>query len=256
MEIGEIISKSFNYPLNNIDEFLKVAMLSLLLIIPLVIMEIIFGFFFNQGAAGIFFILAIVCAFIFSLIFDGYLVSVIKEGINCSDAIPAFDIGKNVIDSIKLYVLQFIYSIVPAIIVFILMMLLGVSTSSLKNPSAILGLGTVALIIIVIICLIFTLLLLIATLRFAKYDSLSEALSFSAVFDDLKQIGIVKVFVVYIVLNILMTVIIGLAGLIFLGLLFVGIIGLIVGTILALFLVIPYVSLVYSYAIGLLYSDI
>ncbi|MBR6023913.1 MAG: DUF4013 domain-containing protein [Methanobrevibacter sp.] len=245
MEIGEIISESFKYPLNNSTEFLKVAALFVLLVIPAIFSA--FMLMSNDSSLAIVSsIILMICYLIFGLIAGGYFLSVMKEGIERSGLIPEYDFAKNIVDSIKVWVLGFIFSLIPMIIIFILAFLVvGIGGS---NQNA-LGAGMVILVIVALILeIIFCIFLTIAILRLAHYDSLSEALSVSALREDLSAIGIGNFILVYIILGLI-------AGVI----LFVGVFIMlipIIGSIIFLMLIIPYVYLALSYGFGLMYSEI
>lgn len=245
MEIGDIVSESFKYPLNNGTEFLKVAVLFLLLVIPTLFSAL--ALVSNSNSlVMVSSILMIVCYIIFALIAGGYFVSVMKEGINCSGLIPEYDLAKNIVDSIKVWVLSFIFSLIPMIIIFILAFLVvGIGGS---NQNA-LGAGMVILVIIALILeIILCIFLTIAILRLANTDSLSEALSFSAIREDLSAIGIGNFILVFIVLSL-----IG-AAIVFIGA-FLSLIP-IVGIIIYLLFIVPYVYLSMSYGFGLMYSEV
>lgn len=179
----------------------------------------------------------------------GYSVSVMREGIKRSDSIPSFQIKKNIVDSIKVWVLSFVYYIIPTIIIYILMFaVIGVGNSSRSIFS---DAFTIVMIISIIIELIFSLLLIVGILRFAKYDSMSEGLSFSKIWDDLSQIGIMKFIVVYICLAIILGVILFICVL-----LFTMPITAYLAFIIIPLIIVPYISLFVPYGFGLLYSDV
>ena len=247
MDIGEIISESLKYPLSDINAFLKVDLLFLLIAFPLIISSIgaIAG---SQDVIGIGGILLLICAVIFGLIIAGYLLSVTREGIDTTGIIPGFDIGKNVIDSIKTWILSFVFSIIPFVIIFLLSFFV-LGAGAISGSTTAIGVGAILLIIITIILeIVFGLLLVTSIMRLAKYDSLSEALSLSSVFEDLKEIGIIRMIVLFIILGIILGII-SLIGVLFQ---FIPILGDIV---LAL-IIMPYSYLVSSYAMGLMYSDV
>ena len=94
----------------------------------------------------------------------------------------------------------------------------------------------------------FGLLFLCATLRFANYDSLSEALSIGEVWADLMDIGILKVILAVVAIAVTASII--MAGSIFL----ISISSFAI--FLVILIVIPFLLLFGSYALGLLYSEI
>lgn len=245
MEIGEIISESFRYPFNDTSDFFKVAALFLLFVIP-AIFSTVTVFSSNASLIVVSTVIMIVCYLIFALVAGGYFLSVMKEGINQSGLIPEYDFAKNIVDSIKVWVLGFIFSLIPAIIIGILAFVV-VGIGSLGNAA--LGAGVILLIIVALILeIIFGIFLTIAILRLANYDSLSEALSFSAIKEDLSVISISKFILVYIIFAIIVFAI-----------LFIGAFLLLIpilGVIIYMMIIIPYVYLASAYGFGLMYSEV
>ena len=243
MEIGDIISKSFKYPLNNGTQFMKVAVLYLLLIVP-VFFSVLMIIFANSSAILVSAIITIICYLIFALIIGGYFLSVMKEGISSSNLMPEFDFSKNIVDSIKVWVLGLLFSLIPGIIIGILLLIVTRFGSSETVFGGIICIAFIALILEIIFCM----LLSISLLRLANYDSLSEALNFSAIKEDLKAIGIGNLIVLLVVLGIISGAILFITGF----LIFIPI----VGTIIYIMFIVPYTYLAVGYGLGLMYSEI
>ena len=245
MEIGDIISESFKYPFNNGTDFLKVAALFVLLVIPAIFSALML-FSKNSLLMVVCTVIMIVCYIIFALIAGGYFLSVIKEGINQSGLIPGYDFAKNIVDSIKVWVLGIIFSLIPAVIIFLLaFVVFGIGSAN----DAALGIGLIIFVVIaLILAIIVYIFLTISVLRLAHYDSLSEALSFSAIKEDLSAIGIANFIIVYLVFTIIATAIFFIGAFILL----IPILGVIV----YMMFIIPYVYLAIAYGFGLMYSDI
>ena len=243
MEIGDILSKSFKYPLNNGTQFMKVAVLYLLLIVP-VFFSVLMIIFANSSAILVSAIITIICYLIFALIIGGYFLSVMKEGISSSNLMPEFDFSKNIVDSIKVWVLGLLFSLIPGIIIGILLLIVTRFGSSETVFGGIICIAFIALILEIIFCM----LLSISLLRLANYDSLSEALNFSAIKEDLKAIGIGNLSVLLVVLGIISGAILFITGF----LIFIPI----VGTIIYIMFIVPYTYLAVCYGLGLMYSEI
>ena len=243
MEIGDIISKSFKYPLNNGTQFMKVAVLYLLLIVP-VFFSVLMIIFANSSAILVSAIITIICYLIFALIIGGYFLSVMKEGISSSNLMPEFDFSKNIVDSIKVWVLGLLFSLIPGIIIGILLLIVTRFGSSETVFGGIICIAFIALILEIIFCM----LLSISLLRLANYDSLSEALNFSAIKEDLKAIGIGNLIVLLVVFGIISGAILFITGF----LIFIPI----VGTIIYIMFIVPYTYLAVCYGLGLMYSEI
>lgn len=268
MELSDIIVKSLKYPLDD-EGFYYVIILCSLLAIALIVFWLFagIGVAIGTNTAGIMALVGLLIVGLlvlaFALIAPGYAVSVMSEGIDQTGVIPAMDIGKNIVDSIKLFVIHFIYAIIPVIftlIVGVIAGLLGValtpdtyshsshyysSYSNYSDPTMLLYLFVFLL--VGIVSAIFTLLSMVGMLRFAKYDSLSEAVNFSEVVSDLKEIGIVKTIVFYVALVVIATILcMGFVGLLFIPL----------GIFAIILILFPFLILFNSYALGLLYSEV
>ena len=244
MEIGDIISKSFKYPLNNGTQFMKVALLLFLLLIIPVFFTILMMIFANSSAISVSIIIAVICYIIFALIMGGYFLSVMKEGIASSDLMPEYDFAKNIVDSIKAWVLGLLFLLIPGIIIGILLLFVKNFGS---NETIFGGLICVAFIAF-ILEIIFGIFLTISLLRLANYDSLSEALNFSAIKEDLITIGIGNLIVVWVVFTIISGAILFITGF----LIFIPIIGIII----YIMFIVPYIYLAMCYGFGLMYSEI
>ena len=243
MEIGDIISKSFKYPLNNGTQFMKVAVLYLLLIVP-VFFSVLMIIFANSSAILVSAIITIICYLIFALIMGGYFLSVMKEGISSSNLMPEYDFAKNIVDSIKVWVLGLLFSLIPGIIIGILLLIVTKFASSETVFGGIICIALIALILEIIFCMFLS----ISLLRLANYDSLSEALNFSAIKEDLRAIGIGNLIVLLVVLGIISGAILFITRF----LIFIPI----VGTIIYIMFIVPYTYLAVCYGLGLMYSEI
>jgi hypothetical protein len=253
MEIVEIFSKAITYPLKK--DFLKIILLFLLIVIPLTAMILLplpYHGFIPKTIRPMFYlaeIILIIGIIIVSLIFEGYAVSVMREGITQSDIIPSFEIKRNIVDTLKVWILSFIFSIIPSIIITILMFIvMGVGGSS---RTIFTGGFIIAVFIGVIIGVIFAIFLQVAILRLAEYGSLSEALSISELIEDINQIGIGKLICISLGLFIISGIILCIG----IFLIIIPIIGYI-GFIVLPLIIIPYIALFTSYGFGLMYSDV
>ena len=182
--------------------------------------------------------------FVFILIFPGYQASVVGKGIERDLEVPRFNIKANFINTIKIAVLSLVYYVIPFILIFfIIPALVGTPAFSFN-----MALFLILFIIIFIVFFIFSLFLSVAFARMVHYDSLTKGLEFKEIYRDIKKIGLGKTVGWYIVVNIIHSVIINLGSLI----VFIPVIGIIIfGA-----LIIPFISLFYSYSVGLIYSNI
>ena len=243
MDVGKIISNSFKYPFRNIK---KLPILFLLFILfALVPIGLIYD---NKYAL----ILGMIAFFVFILIVPGYLLSIVNIGLNESSMFPSINFGKNIYDSVRLWILRIAYMIVPAVVFFIVLHTMGVSSidmlADIKNiPGFLLTVGLM-FIIVLFTYLLFEFLLFFAKARLAYLNSLSEALKIHKVVIDIKNIGIINIIKWIIVMAILMVVVSYISS-------WVMLIPY-VGFLIYLGIVIPILESIGNYSLGLLYSNI
>ena len=186
-----------------------------------------------------------VISFIAGLAISGYGVSLIKSGIEKSPDVPGIDFTNNVIDGVKVLVINAIYLVIPLAIVIILAAL---STMGLLvDKQVFFGLGLTVIVAAVILYLLFGLMDYVAIARFANTREFSDAIAIKEVFRDIKRIGIFKVIGFVILLFVLILVIA----------MILGLIGFIpyVGSVISSFVGGSYLIFFANRALGLLYGD-
>lgn len=267
MEFGEIFKDALKYPLSNPQTLLILGVIFLI--------SNLVGVLRRFGVTNKSFSLAwIFVSILVSILLLGYALSVLKNSIELDDEFPALDWVKNFVDGIKLFVVEFVYMLIPAVIcsivgfitmapiisrIFSYANVAYLATNS-TNPTVILrlipanawsGLATgmaITAFVAIILFIIFGLLMVIAQCRLAKYDSLGEAFSFGEVFSDIKEIGFLRLLGFVIVLWII-AVILGIISSIISAIPYIGLI-------IALLVVYPFILLFSNRALGLFYSDI
>ena len=145
MKISEILINSLKYPMDDEENFKYVMLFSGILVVGSLLYSLMtgIGFCFESNAASALIIIGAllyaVCCFAYGLVFPGYLISVVREGIDQTGVIPAFEFGQNIIDTIKFWILGFIYNIVPIIltvIVLVIFVFVGGSFSSASSAGS------------------------------------------------------------------------------------------------------------------------
>jgi len=242
MDVGKIVSNSLKYPFRNIKKLPILFMLFVLVaLIPI-------GMVLNNRYI---LICGFIAFFIFILFVPGYLFSMVRIGIHESAVFPSLTFGNTIYDSIRLWILRMAYMIVPALVFFISLSTVGMSSLNLiyefKIPSFILAFGLVLLLVLVVY-IIFEVLLFFAKARLAYLDSLTEALKINRVLSDIRNIGIFNIIKWLIIMAILMIVVSVVSSWIiaipYVGLLiYIGI-------------VLPILESIGNYSLGLLYSNI
>ena len=274
MEIMEIIKESFVFPSTDLG---KLAIYIALSFVG-VILALLGGVFTVLGFSTSFWLILgvifFVFAFILSFILGGYMVSIIKSGIDKTDAAPTFEWKGNFVTGIKYVVVTFIYYLIPVIIVFIT----GLATNLFGNSmdifnqilyanmyapanttvvvseiipqSQFVALGTSMIItgiIALVLFIIFTFLQTMAAARLANTDSLGSALNIVEAFKDIGRIGWGKVIATVLLIFILIFVINAILSTLNYYVPGISILSIVVT---------PYLMFFASRATGLLYSDI
>ena len=236
MEIGEIIKDAAMYPINNVKALVIYAVLMIIACLALALSG--FGIIGASDAAGALAgglsfvgIIGIIIALAIFILIAGYMLDVIKIGINREDGAPEIEPQRQIINGLKLIALAIVYLIIPIIVMAIL-------AAVNETLGAIVG---------IILLIVFAILLVIAQCRFAKTESLGEALNFGEVINDLKEIGIVKVIAILIIISIIAYILSAIAA----G---IGNFSQIIGAILS-GIVSIYTTFLQSRAYGLMYSD-
>lgn len=202
--------------------------------------------------------------------------SIIKETITGSDAFPEFQWVKNLIDGIKLFVVSIVYGIIPTAVTLLLAYATGVfeKFSTILNyitvnygmngtnmtnfasgtptipPELVANLyGSIAIVAIVgiILFIFFGLLLNIAIAKLAETDSFGAAFSFGEIFEDIGKIGwgnYIIWLIILIIISFLFGILTGLVQMIP-----------IIGTIIAVLVISPYLLIFERRAIGLIYNE-
>ena len=266
MNLREIILDAIKYPISDTRKFLIFCVLIILMSLS----TILPSYGLKDGTVTT--ILSLV-TLIVSFIVLGYSVDVIKAAAEGEETLPDFDYVKQFVNGIKAMILDIIYFIIPAVIVLIVASATGLFTSFTKivyvsidamanntsNLTAIMAAIpqstmntfnnalTITLIVAIILFIIFSLMSFTGMVRFAKSGSGIEGLRFRQIFRDMSKVGFLKIIVTLIVIYIialLLSVVIGLIGLI-------PYIGVFIG----MFFGVPFIILFMYRAIGLLYAD-
>ena len=182
MSIGEILSDALVYPINNIKAFIIFMILSIVgaVIGGTSIINII-GALSTTGWSSVAFsglsIIGVVIFILILFLISGYTLDIIKYGIERRNDSPGIDFGRQVANAIKLIIVDIVYYIVPAIIIFVLGLFLR---------------NWLMTIISIIILILFALANFMAKCKLAKTDSLGEALSIGEAIGDISRVGLGK----------------------------------------------------------------
>jgi len=275
MEVIDIFKDSLIYPSK---DWIKVLILGILMLVPVLfvvfpVLAVVFNQFIGAVILGMLFVIVFLILY---LIVCGYSLSVIKETINDSEECPEFQWVKNLIDGIKYVVVSIAYSIIPILVTLLLAYVTGffenfvnilnytIATQGMYGssmstatsgtvaipPELIVNLWGSALIVAIVgivLFIIFGLLLNIAIARLAKTDNLGDAFSFGEIFEDIANIGwgtYIIWTILLIVISFIFTIITSLVQMIP-----------IIGSIVAVLLISPYILIFGSRALGLIYNE-
>ena len=273
MEVIDLIKDAFLFPSKNVKVLLIYIILAILVggLSTTGILTYALGFVVPEGFlwGG----LAVVIAMVIGWVMSGYLISVIKSGIDLDDEVPEFVWWDNFITGFDNFIVSIVYFIIPAFIVAVV----GYATNIYGNimtvamaivaeaQGAYLGTSVIAydaiaqamvnlvfalattLTVALVLFVIFSFLQTMAEARLANTGSLSEALNVFEAAKDIKRIGIAKVIIVILLIFVVVAVIEMVLSAVYSYVPFLSILSVIVG---------PYLVFFAQRAVGLLYSDI
>ncbi len=198
MGVSDIIGDALVYPFHNIKALVLYVILGIVaaLIGGAAVVGII-GAFTTTGLGALAFdLLGIVGLIVFVLIMfliEGYALDIVKYGIERRADSPGIDFARQVSNAIKLIVVDFVYYIVPAIIIFILGLFLR---------------DWLITIISLILVIVFTLANFMAKCKLAKTDNLGEALAIGEAIGDITRVGIGKLIATVVVIFVIFIVVV------------------------------------------------
>ena len=188
MNISEILSDALVYPINNIKALLIYVVLGIIAGIAVggTLLGFVAGAKLQNGAISIVGIFGLLISIVLVLLITGYELDIVKYGINRDPGAPGIDIVRQVVNAIKLIIVEFVYYIIPILIA----VLIGV----------LFGNGIISTLIAIIICIIFSLALFMAVCRLAKTDDLGDALAVGEAIGDISRVGLINILLLSIIL--------------------------------------------------------
>ena len=268
MEIVELFKDSLIYPTKEWDKLLIFG--AIIVILSIVNILETFGILSAQSVqsgVSILAIISFILLFVLTLLIYGYTLSITRKTIdNTEEDIPAFDFLNNIIDGVKVLILNIVYYIIPVIITAILGLVTGAfayiyqmvpyyimygSSAASAMPQELLasaGISFLAVLLIGgILFLIFGVLLIAAKEVLAETESLVAAINMIDVFKKIGEIGWGNYIIWFIVWVLLLFVISFIAGIItiipFIGLIIVSLVFK------------PYMEMLSARALGLIYNE-
>ncbi len=273
MEVMDLIKDAFLFPSKNPRVLLIYIILAILVGGLSTTGTLIYALGFVVPEGFLWGGLAVVIAMVIGWVMSGYLISVIKSGIDLDDEVPEFVWWDNFITGFDNFIVSIVYFIIPAFIVAVV----GYATNIYGNimtvamaivaeaQGAYLGTSVIAydaiaqamvnlvfalattISVAVVLFVIFSFLQTMAEARLANTGSLSEALNVFEAAKDIKRIGVAKVIIVILLIFVVVAVIEMVLSAVYSYVPFLSILSVIVG---------PYLVFFAQRAVGLLYSDI
>lgn len=236
MDIGDIISDALVYPFQNIKALVIYVILGIIAGIAAggtIMGMAVTASYENFAGTGITAIIGFVILIAISLLISGYTLDIVKFGIQRRADSPGIDLGRQIVNAIKLIIVGIVYFIIPVIISFVLGLFLR---------------DWILTIIVLILTIVFSLAEFMAKCRLAKTEDLGSALAIGEAIGDISRVGIGKLLATVIIIFIVMIVISIIIGMIAnyhatIGGILMGIFGV-------------YAVFFYNRAVGLLYSNV
>lgn len=273
MEIKEIITEAFEFPLKNLGRFSIYIVLSVLAgsFTFSGLISSLMGY--NNPVNLLMGIISIIISLLIGFVLSGYSISIIKSGIKHEKEVPMFEWKENFYTGINNFIVTIVYIMIPTIIVLIIGYLTNVHgtllaviqeivsqlTSVYSGSSTVIAVDAISstlskvpdslalpVIVALILFVVFLFLLTIAEGRLANTGNLKEALNMVEAAKDILRIGVIKVILSVISVIIIVVSIEIVVSFIFNNLPFLSNFSIIIS---------PYLLFFTQRAIGLLYSD-
>lgn len=254
MSISSIFNNALRFPFGNIEKWL---VLGILLILG-GLSSILISFGIDLGVASI---ITSIISLIAGLIVSGYSLAIIRDTIHGHNQLPSFDIAENFVDGIKVFILGIVYSIIPVIVFFALLIVTGAAESFIEIINLSIGgavvpsdlalsfVGSIGItfIISLIVLIIFSLFSTIAMCRLANTGRFSQGFAFSEIIDDFKRIGVGS-FIVWLIVLVIISVILVLISVFISAIPYIG-------YIVSILIIYSFMTIFASRATGLIYSN-
>ena len=274
MDVMDIIKDSFVFPSKNIKLLLIFELLSIVAGAFSVIGTIIYVLGFISPEYFMWGGIAVIISMLIGWVLSGYLISVIKSGIELDDDVPEFEWWNNFNNGFNYFMVSIVYYIIPAFIVVVVGYLTNIFGNVLAVAQEVIAQGmnifmgtttvfvseamaqamvnlavslAITATIAVILFVIFSFLQTIAGARLANTGSLTEALNIFESAKDIRRIGVGKVIILILLVIIIIAVIEAILSAIYSYIPILSILSIIIT---------PYLMFFAQRAVGLLYSDI
>lgn len=258
MQISEIIKDSFTYPFSDKRQFGLITLVFLFLTIFMSGSFIAFIYFIEMESFELgllIFIISIVVFLLVSIFLGGYQLDIVKVACEQDEEMPVFNPKENVKNGLKAIIVYLVYYVIAGIISTICAFTATIFLATGEQVAVILAMiiNLISIIIDILITWIFSM----SLTRLAYYSSLNEGLELKEAYNDLRKIGLLNMLVFVIVMGLIL----GIISIIALGavtsiiqtfddMVFDILIFLVTG------LLVSYLGVVFSRAMGLLYSKV
>lgn len=194
MELNEIIMDALHFPFNNISSLIVYLVLGLIASIIAIFTGVI-NLINNTGTSSpglIVSLIGLILCLIIYFVINGYELDIMKSGISRSSDAPSIDITRQIIEGVKLFVVQLVYFIIPLLLTLICALIFS------RGITMIIGF---------ILFVLFAFVETMGECRLAKTEDLNYALKVNEAIGDMERIGVSKVIITILVVGILVAVI-------------------------------------------------
>lgn len=272
MDIFNIFEDMLTYPFRDLNKFLTIGILSLL-VFPssLLILRILAPYsieFFLENYFELKFVVYAISLMV-SVFISGYCFSIVKNTLKNKESLPEFDLINNTVNGIKVFFINFIYYLIPFLITIIAILVVNNQINYLSGlKSFLLSCSSITIFNIFstdptlystmilffvnftmpFIIFIITIFQIIAIGRFVDNNSFKSAFQFKKIVKSIKNIGIRKYSMFFIILQLIY----------FIFELIIRSIELVsspIAIVVISLLILPFIALTSSRAIGLIYKE-
>ena len=209
MEYIEILKNAFHYTIDDSNKFFKISAPNILvgLIFGIATLLVLMGVIGSVGyssvyvgspmmvVGGLLYFVGGILGIFVALFDAGAVLAAMRDSIGGSSELPEMAIGEFFVNGLKLFIVTFIYQLIP-LIVFALLL---AAALAIRSTAFIF----IAILLFGILSFIIGLLLPVAYGKLAETDSIGEALSIGNVWETTGKIGFINVFVMVLILAII-----------------------------------------------------
>lgn len=241
MDLDAVVNDALKYPYQALEKVLILGAIPLGAMIIALVILLVLAFTGNEAALAAGVVLSSILIFISGLFVAGYYLRVMETTLAGEGGLPDFsNRGELLLNGLKLLVVQIVYLLIPTVVLVLCAWL--VYSASVQSILMVMFLSGI---LVVLIFLLFSLFLTMASAHLAATGSIKEALRFGVIQEMISAIGWGDYLLWYLLMVVLVMVAVVLMA-------FISVIP-ILGTFIAWILIQPYLEILVARSVALAY---